>query len=152
MKLRALLAGLVALATAGNADAANKPYWRGGAEGLAYMADESDFSAIDLRCERGVVVISTPSPDDNVDDFIFAGVQLRSGKQAGRYRAKVVQGDLETRFEFKTTAQDPVMKAFRHTGLIVVRGGPELIAVTKAERARIDRFFAACGRTVTPSP
>src|SRR3954465_9883641 len=117
---------LALLANAQASAQSNSPRWRGGEGGLVFMADESDFSPIDLRCEQGAFVVSVPSPDDpHVDDFIFARVDLSSGEQTGHYRAKVVQGDLETRFEFKTTLQDPVMKSFRKTGRIVVRDEPQ---------------------------
>lgn len=144
--LLALLAGAEARAQS------NSPRWQGGEGGLVFMADESDFSPIDLRCERGGVVLSVASPEDpHVDDFIFANVYLSSGKQAGHYRAKVV-GDLESRFEFKTTLQDPVLRAFRKTTHISIRGEPELIATTKLEQDAIERFFATCHRESPPSP
>lgn len=113
------------------------------------MADGSHFSPIAFQCERGEVIASVPSPDDpQVDDFIYAGVALRSGKRTGHYRAKVVHGDLDAPFfEFKTTLRDPVIQAFRTTGRISVRDDPELVARTKSERKLIERFFAACRQT-----
>lgn len=106
---------------------------------LAYGQPQSEIMALMLECAKG-------SGEVEISDVAQGAgeISLKSGNATATFDGAVTLAPISTIIVADTTADVPVMKAFRRTAKVEVANGKLRYAVTGA-RPTVEQFFAACG-------
>lgn len=110
---------------------------------LAYGRANSDAVGLMLQCQTGSGRVDV---SDNARSTRATRLTLTSGKIRTDLPARVDASTGQPTLWAKASTQAPALRAFRKSGAIAVssRGGGYSLTARAEERARIERFFAAC--------
>jgi hypothetical protein len=123
------------------------PDENGGAH-LSYGVPETDNVAVGFTCSRHARRYQVGVYLDNVGSHTQgsrwpAVARLNSGAVRGVWRGTAHYDEVSPTIDFDVPAGHPVMRAFATT-FRLGRPGEEWPARSRAERAAVTRFFAAC--------
>lgn len=106
---------------------------------LAYGRPDSEVMSLMLECAKGTGEVEISDVAQGSSE-----IHLASGGARAKFEGAVTIAPIAPILVADTTADQPVMKAFRRTARVEVANGNLHYAVS-GDRPTVERFFAACG-------